>query len=88
MSRRKDKERFQAMRHMDPDYSGFRGYGAEPSQGNVPLESVSCTVCGRTRNVPRGIAVEQRDNYICSNCLEKQDEEAQDITQDEPVSLP
>ena len=88
MSRRKDRERFQAMRDMDPDYRGFRGYGAEPSQGNVPLESVNCAVCGRTRNVPRGIAVEQRDSYICSNCLEKQDEETQDIIQSESDSPP
>lgn len=88
MSRRKDKERFQAMRHMDPDYRGFRGYGAEPSQGNVPLEPVNCSVCGRTRNVPRGIAIEQRDNYVCSNCLEKQDEETQDVSQGKSASPP
>ncbi len=88
MSRRKDRERYQAMLHMDPDYLGFRGYAAEPSQGNVPLESVNCTVCGRTRNVPRGIAVEQRYNYVCSNCLEKQDEETQDVSQGESASPP
>ena len=72
MSRRKDRERFEAMQRMDPDYLGFRGYAQEPSEGNVPLESVNCTVCGRTRNVPRGIAVEQRDNFVCSSCLEQQ----------------
>ncbi len=77
MSRRNDRERFEAMQRMDPDYRGFRGYAQEPSQGNVPLEPVSCTVCGRTRNVPRGIAVEQRDSYVCSSCLEEQGEEAQ-----------
>ena len=77
MSRRKDRERYQAMRHMDPDYRGFRGYEAEPSQGNVALELVTCTVCGRNRNVPRGIAVEQRDSYVCSKCLEEQGAEAQ-----------
>jgi len=82
MSRRKDRERFEAMQRMDPDYRGFRGYAQEPSQGNVPLESVNCTVCGRTRNIPRGIAVEQRDSYVCSSCLEEQSTEAQDAVQD------
>ncbi len=81
MSRRKDRERFEAMQRMDPDYRGFRGYAQEPSQGNVPLESVNCTVCGRTRNVPRGIAVEQRASYVCSSCLEDQDVEAQGSAQ-------
>ena len=75
MSRRKDRERYQAMRRMDPDYRGFRGHAAEPSEGNVPLESVSCLICGRTRNVPRGIAVEQKDSYVCSSCLEEQERE-------------
>lgn len=71
------------MRGLDPDYRGFRGYAEEPSRGNVSLESVNCTVCGRTRNVPRGIAVEQRDSYVCSSCLEKQDAEAQRAVQGE-----
>lgn len=83
MSRRKDRERYQAMQRIDPDYRGFRGHGQEPSQGNVPLVTLSCTVCGRTRNVPRGIAEEQRDGYVCSSCLEEQDTEAGDTTQGE-----
>jgi hypothetical protein len=76
------------MQRMDPDYRGFRGYAEEPSLGNVPLESVSCTICGRTRNVPRGIAVEQRDSYVCSSCLEKQNEETQGASQVESASPP
>ena len=80
MSRRKDRERYEAMQRMDPDYLGFRGYAQEPSEGNVPLESVNCTVCGRTRNVPRGIAVEQRDSFVCSSCLEEEGAETQDAS--------
>ena len=85
MSRSKDRERYKAMLRMDPDYKGFRGYMAEPSHGNVPLEPMTCTVCGRTRNIARGIAIEQRDNYVCSSCLEKQGMEAQSAVKDNQV---
>ena len=72
MSRRKDRERFDAMRGLDPDYRGFRGHGSEPSRaGNAPLEPVTCTVCGRKRNVPRGVAIADRDSYVCSRCADE-----------------
>ena len=60
------------MKRLDPDYKGFRGHGSEPSRpGNVPLEQVTCSVCGRKRNVPRGIAVAQGEGYVCSRCSEQ-----------------
>ncbi len=72
MSRRKDRERVEAMKRLDPDYRGFRGYQKEPSQpGGAPLEGVVCRVCGRKRNVPRGIAVAQRDSYVCAACRDE-----------------
>ena len=72
MSRRKDRSRVEAMRRLDPDYRGFRGYQKEPTKpGNTPLEPVTCQVCGRKRNVPRGIAVEQGESYVCARCLEE-----------------
>ena len=72
MSRRKDRERFEAMKRLDPDYTGFRGHGAEPARkGRAPLESVVCSVCGRKRNVPRGIALEQGDGYVCASCSQE-----------------
>ena len=72
MSRRKDRERFEAMKRLDPDYNGFRGFGNEPDRpGRTPLEAVTCSVCGRKRNVPRGIAVEQGDRYVCARCVEE-----------------
>jgi hypothetical protein len=71
VSRRKDRERFEAMRRLDPDYKGFRGDAAEPDRkGNAPLESVVCTACGRKRNVPRGVALEQGPAYVCTSCVE------------------
>ncbi len=71
MSRRKDRERFEAMKRLDPEYRGFRGYGKEPSRpGGVPLVPVTCSVCGRKRNVPRGVAAEQGDNFVCMSCME------------------
>ena len=73
MSRRKDRERFEAMRRLDPDYDGFRGHGSEPSKmGNAPLEPVTCSVCGRKRNVPRGVAAEQGGRFVCARCQEDQ----------------
>ena len=60
------------MKRLDPDYQGFRGHEQEPSEGSVPLERATCTVCGRTRNVARGVALEQGDDFVCSSCLEEQ----------------
>jgi len=72
LSRRKDRDRLEAMRRLDPDYKGFRGSGVEPSRpGNVPLEAVTCTICGRKRNVPRGVAQEQGDRYLCISCTDE-----------------
>ena len=60
------------MRRLDPDYSGFRGRRNEPStSGKTPLESVTCSVCGRKRNVARGVALEQGENYVCARCVEE-----------------
>ena len=72
MSRRKDRERIQEMKRLDPDYQGFRGHQSEPSRsGNTPLEAVTCHLCGRKRNVPRGVALDQGENYVCSRCVEE-----------------
>lgn len=74
MSRRKNLDRVQAMKRQNPDYKGFRGYDEEPTRpGDMPLESVKCTVCGRKRNVPVGVAEEQRDNYVCESCRQEQE---------------
>ena len=46
--------------------------GSEPSRvGNAPLEPVTCSVCGRRRNVPRGVAIADRDSYVCSRCADE-----------------
>jgi hypothetical protein len=73
MSRRKDRERFLAMKRLDPNYPGFRGYDKEPTKpGRVPLQSVTCTICGRKRNVPLGIALAEGERYVCLSCREEQ----------------
>lgn len=72
MSRRKDRQRYESMKHLNPDYKGFRGYDVEPDQpGQTPLQAVTCTVCGRRRNVPLGVAVEQGEHYVCQRCREE-----------------
>ena len=76
MSRRKDRERFLAQRHLNPEYQGFRGLEAQPDRaGNTPLGTVICSVCGKRRNVPVGIAMEQEENYVCLSCREEAGEE-------------
>ena len=71
MSRRKDRERVDSMKRLDPDYQGFRGYDIEPRLGRPILEPVACTVCGRTRNVPKGSVDDGRDTYVCTNCRDE-----------------
>ena len=84
MGRSKDRQRVEAMKRLDPDYKGFRGHGNEPSRrGRTPLESVTCSVCGRKRNVARGIAVEQGGSYVCSRCSEDSGEPDAEAAQQE-----
>lgn len=71
MSRRKDQQRFEAMKRLDSEYTGFRGFASEPGRsGTAALEAVVCRVCGRKRNVPRKIAQERGDRYVCGSCEE------------------
>ncbi|MSQ41331.1 MAG: hypothetical protein EXR55_06740 [Dehalococcoidia bacterium] len=73
MSRSKDRERLETRRRLNPDYPGFRGAAWEPTQpGNTVLQTVTCSVCGRKRNVPLGVAQEQGERYVCLACQERQ----------------
>ena len=74
MSRRKDRERFLAMRRLNPDYLGFRGHSSPAQTSEPPLEKVTCSSCSRSRNVPVGVAAERRDNYVCTTCEEAQED--------------
>ena len=74
MSRRRDRERYEAMRRLDPGYRGFRGLSSEPRSVVEPLESVPCTACGRTRNVPHSVATRQRNSFVCARCHEAERE--------------
>lgn len=74
MSRRKDRERVLAQKRQNPNYVGFRGYDREPARtGSTPMTSLVCSVCGRKRNVPVGVAQEQGDRFVCSSCAEEQE---------------
>ena len=66
------------MKRLNPEYKGFRGYGQEATEpGNTPLQAVTCSKCGRRRNVAVGIALEQGENYVCLSCQEAAKGEAQ-----------
>ena len=78
MSRRKDRERYEAIKSEDPNYQGFRGYGEEAAKPEAPVfETVVCSQCGRKRNVPVEVAQEQGEEYICLSCREETEEEAE-----------
>ena len=87
MSRRKDRDRFEAMKRLNPDYQGFRGYGeAASGSGSVPLETATCSICGRRRNVAIGVALEEGESYVCLSCREEQealDAQADAVTEGE-----
>ena len=72
MSRSKDRARYEAMKRLNPDYKGFRGYSVEPNRpGQTPVEAVTCTLCHRKRNVPVGTALEQGQGFVCQSCREE-----------------
>ena len=71
MSRRKDRERVESLKSRHSDYIGFRGYDREPNrQGPAPMQSLTCSVCSRKRNVPADIAAAEGDKYVCLSCQE------------------
>ena len=79
MSKRKDRERLQQLKGRYPDYSGFRGYTSQPTRTEVEknqLTPVRCTVCGRVRNVPLGVAEAEGERYVCLSCREEQEAKA------------
>ena len=72
MSHKKDQKRYETMKRLNPDYQGFRGHATEPDQpGQSPLQGVTCAVCGRKRNVPLGVAMQQGERYVCQNCRDE-----------------
>jgi hypothetical protein len=68
VSRRKDRERFLRRKQQNPDYVGFRGANATAARASAPLESVTCSVCRRKRNVPSHTIPEDRDTFVCLQC--------------------
>ena len=74
MSKRKDRERYAAQKSANAAYQGFRGYGAgAPAPSPEALTTLTCSVCGRRRNVTQEIAREQGDAFVCLSCREEAD---------------
>ena len=86
MSHKRDRERFLALRHQNPDYKGFRGYENDPSKtGNTPLVALNCSVCGKKRNVAVGIAEKRAEDYVCITCEAERESVASDASK--PVTV-
>lgn len=64
MSRRKDRERVTAIKRFYPGYKGYRGPPSKP-ETKLELKAISCTLCGRKRNVP--LETEEK-GFICAAC--------------------
>jgi len=86
LSRRKDRERFLAMQAKNRDYTGFRGSSPEEASTTAPMDTVTCSQCGRKRNVAAGVAVEHQDDYICATCLEEAGDETAAMEGGDPAT--
>jgi hypothetical protein len=77
VSRKKDRERFIAMKQLNQDYMGFRGNSPpEVVSNREGLQTVTCSECGRKRNVPTNVATEHSKDYVCATCQEESEGEA------------
>jgi len=75
---RKDRERFLRIKEANPGYQGFRGAAtvtAPPPPPAPVTESVTCSVCGRRRNVNVDSIPEDRSAYVCLRCQADQEQE-------------
>ena len=72
MSRRKDRERFNRLKEQNPNYRGFRGANAVAAPPRVEVESITCSVCQRKRNVPVDAIPEDPSTFVCVRCQEQQ----------------
>ncbi len=71
MSRRKDAERFQRLKAQNPGYVGFRGAEIASARPVPVMESVTCSVCNRKRNVDSSTLPADRNDYVCLRCQEE-----------------
>lgn len=62
------------MKRLDPGYKGFRGQGQQPNGDDAALQSVTCSICGRIRNVAAEVATEEADSYVCLSCREAEEQ--------------
>ncbi|MCH8800046.1 MAG: hypothetical protein IH963_03980 [Chloroflexi bacterium] len=68
---RKDRERFQRLRDVNPDYVGYRGTDMVITQPSSPAtETVVCSVCNRKRNVASDSLPEDISTFVCLRCQE------------------
>ena len=76
MSRKKDQERFLRLKGENPDYTGFRGAGTVTVKPQAALERVTCSVCGRKRNVAVDTLPADRQTYVCQRCQDNQSDDS------------
>ena len=79
MSRRKDRERFLERKQLDPSYEGFRGFGQDQTTPETGLfQGITCSICGRRRNVLPEVAEAEGDSYVCMSCREETEAQAEE----------
>lgn len=65
MSKRKDREKFERIKRLYPEYQGYKGPRIN-SPSPPELKSLVCTRCGRRRNVSLDVPEE---GFVCVRCL-------------------
>ena len=71
---RRDRERFFRLKEANPGYQGYRGADTvvtAPASLQPTTESVTCSACGRRRNVNVDSLPEDRSSYVCLRCQEE-----------------
>ena len=64
-----------ALRGQNPRYRGFRGYRQEDEPERAVLVAVTCSSCGRRRNVSPEVVQEQGERYVCLSCRDAMEAE-------------
>jgi hypothetical protein len=67
---RKDRERFQRLQDINPDYVGYRGLDTVviTQAPSAVTETVVCSVCNRKRNVASDSLPEDLSTFVCLSC--------------------
>ena len=66
---RKDRDRFQRLQGINPNYIGYRGVDSSTSRSqSTETETIVCSSCQRKRNVEITDLPENINQFVCLGC--------------------